>query len=80
MLPTTLESLLHFLDGKNPIEIKDIRARSIEVTDGLRAKIRSEDLQLQIAKSDERFWVTISQIEISFSHLPDLIKHINEIM
>jgi hypothetical protein len=59
---STLEAVLHRLEGMNPIEIENIRANSIEFTDGIRTKIRSEDLALQIAKSKERFWVAIGTI------------------
>lgn len=74
-----LEALLHRLDGMDSIEVENIRMHSIEFTDGMRAKNRAEDLQLQIAKSKERFWMTISQIEILFSPTIDLIDKISQI-
>jgi len=44
---------------------KDLR-NSLELKEYLRLKQRSEELQLEIAKNDERFWRTIGKIRILF--------------
>lgn len=51
---------------------------SPELKEYLRLKQKSEDLQLEIAKSDERFWKTIGRIRILFPN-DDVIKYIDDI-
>jgi len=52
--------------------------KSPELKEYLRLKQRSEDLQMEIAKSDERFWKTIGRIRILFPN-DDVKKYIDDI-
>ncbi|MDQ1255277.1 MAG: hypothetical protein QG646_4556 [Euryarchaeota archaeon] len=52
--------------------IDEYQDKSAELNEYLRLKQRSEDLQLEIAKSDERFWKTIGRIRILFPN--DYVK------
>ena len=56
---------------------EDLR-NSPELKEYLRQKQRSEDLQLEIAKNDERFWKTIGWIRILFPN-DDVMKYIDDI-
>lgn len=51
---------------------------SAELKEYLRLKQRSEDLQSEIAKNDERFWKTIGRIRILFPN-DEVIKYIDDI-
>jgi len=58
--------------------IDEYLEKSPELKEYLRLKQRSEDLQLEIAKSDERFWKVIGRISILFPN-DDVKKYINDI-
>ncbi|HUS75941.1 MAG TPA: hypothetical protein VMY43_08035 [Methanothrix sp.] len=58
--------------------IEEYLDNSPELKEYLRLKQRSEDLQTEIAKNDERFWKTIGRIRILFPN-DEVIKYIVDI-
>jgi hypothetical protein len=74
-----IEALENRLEGEDAEDIEDRRAKSLELTEGIYAKRKSEDLQLEVAKYRERFWETIGQIMILFPNIPGINAKIDSI-
>jgi hypothetical protein len=71
------DNILHLRRSGSPIEIEEAQQyvnktidsalrKSLELNESLREKKRSEELQRETARNDERFWETIGQIKILF--------------
>jgi hypothetical protein len=70
---------LNKLEGMEQTMVEDRMKQSIEFTMSQEAKNRCEDIRLQLAKGIERFWTTITRIQISFPYMTDLNDKVSAI-
>ena len=61
-IPSKMEEAQQYINKQIDVELR----KSLELKEYLRQKQRSEELQQEIAKNDERFWRTIGRIRILF--------------
>jgi len=74
---STIKAYLNKLKGMKQTEVEDRWKQSIDFTTSQEAKNRSEDARLQLVKGIERFWTTITRIQISFSYIVDLNERVS---
>jgi hypothetical protein len=73
-IPGEMEKAQQYVNEKIDSSLR----KSLEMKEGLRQKQRYEELQQEMAKNDERFWVTIGHIKTLFPNkrVEELIKTI----
>jgi hypothetical protein len=76
---TTLSTSFDRLKGIDLLEIELKLKGSVDYQLGLQARQRSEDLELQTAKSEDSFWETIGHIQVVFPHTSELEAFVEQL-
>lgn len=72
-----IDTYFHRLNGVDEFSIEEWRSGSTNFIIACEERNKVTMMGLELAKADERFWRTISQIQIFFSHMPQVPDRIS---